>query len=259
MSTVYTQVPIINAGSLYVNNLILSFVTTSSMTVSAGAARDSKNLNDIILKSTVTLKTSFVGPNGLDSGVISPTTMYAVYIVGDSTGYKETCALISLDQSQPTLPFGYDMFRRIGWISINASSEIVKFYQYGTDSTRKYYYDIADTDGSVVLSGGSAAIYTKVQLGLPGNAPLIPPFSTKVFFRNEYGQSNVANKAEFQPYGDSALAFPTATVGLGIVSLQYSCIYLITLPDETGVQSIQYRVGAGDATSLIVTGYEDYL
>jgi|WetSurMetagenome_2_1015567.scaffolds.fasta_scaffold24785_2 hypothetical protein len=259
MASTPIDTPIINDGSLYVSDLILSFISTTSMGLTAGAARDSTDKNDIILQSPVTLKTSYVGVNGLDGGPLTPSKCYGVYLIGDSKGYQPTGAIISLSPTQPTLPYGYDMYRRIGWAMINASSQILAFYQYGTDSTRKYYYDVADTGGVVVLSGGNQTSYTKVQLSPPGNAPVVPPLPTKVYFRNEYNQTIVTNKAEFQPFGSDATAIPTATVGLGILSLQYTNIFLFTQADLTGVQSIQYRVGTGDTTTLIVTGYEDYL
>ena len=131
MATAYTQVPIINDGSYYVSDLQMTFVSTTQISIAKGAARDSKNLNDIILKSDLSIKTSTKGLNGIDSGVVQPTKRYALFVVGDSTGYYQTGAILSLNDEKPLLPFGYDMYRRIGWVMTNGSSQVIKFYQYG--------------------------------------------------------------------------------------------------------------------------------
>lgn len=56
--------------------------------------------------------------NGLDTGVIANNTFYFLYAIGDSTGKNADAGLISLGPgapfgADPTLPSGYDLFRRI--------------------------------------------------------------------------------------------------------------------------------------------------
>ena len=85
MSTPNT--PIVNAGTMYINNLQLSWnaseVTTLSL--SAGEARDSTNTNDIILNDPVIIYGNFVGPNGMDQAPIANNSQYAVYVIASST------------------------------------------------------------------------------------------------------------------------------------------------------------------------------
>ena len=253
------QIPIINDGLLYANGLVLSYVSAKVITMSAGAARDASNTNDISLSALVTIDGSKTGANGFDSGVLGATQCYAVYVVGDSTSYKPTAGLISANlTTMPVLPAGYDMYRRVGWVVTNDTAQILKFYQYGKDEKRTYYYDVDDSFGVVVLSGGAEIEYTQVQMGAPSNAPVVPPIATRVIFRNEYDPALAANTASFQTYGATATA-ASVTVGLGVALLQLQSFFIDCELDETGVPSIQYKVTASDATSLIVQGYDDYL
>src|SRR6267142_5390305 len=88
------NLPIINDGVKYVNGLSLNFASNTTVQLSVGQARDSRDENDIIVgfdnltasNQFITLSTQFVGANGLDAGVIAISSIYAVYAIGDSTG-----------------------------------------------------------------------------------------------------------------------------------------------------------------------------
>ena len=115
--------PIVNAGLKYANGLQLAWASDETITIAAGAARDSSNTNDIVLDASVTVSNIVSGANGLDTGSVAANTMYAVYLIGDSTGYESTAGLLSTDASSPNLPGGYDMYRRIGWVLTDATSD----------------------------------------------------------------------------------------------------------------------------------------
>jgi len=246
--------PIVNAGLLYVNDLTLSYTTTTTITLSQGAARDSTDTNDIILSAPVVIDIEKSGPGGIDVGITDYSTDYAVYAIADSTGYNQPSGIISLSATKPMLPGGYDMYRRIGWIVTGASLplHILKFYQYGTDETRVYYYDIGIDTLNFVLIGGVATTFTEVTL-----EPIVPQIETKVIFRAEYTQANTINSAEFLPFG------ATSTIGMirisaGAVSTQWQTIEIPCKLDDT-TPAIKYKVGTSDSLNLYVAGYRDYL
>src|SRR5208283_4100787 len=76
--------PQVNAGLLYVNGLDVSWVSTTALSVAAGAARDSSNVNDIVSPTAVSISSAINGAGGLDTGTIAASTFYAVYIIGSS-------------------------------------------------------------------------------------------------------------------------------------------------------------------------------
>ena len=184
--------PIVNAGVMYVNGLDLSRVDDANLTLAAGAARDSSNVNDIVLAAAVNLDGATVGANGLDTGAFANSTMYAVYVIGDSTSYSDVAGLISANLTQPALPSGYDMYRRIGWALTDGTADILQFWQSGEGQQRMYYYDVGISE----LSAGSSATYAEVDL-----ATSVPPIDTDVFFDVLYTPNVATDIAEFLPFG----------------------------------------------------------
>lgn len=240
--------PIVNAGVMYANGLQLAYATTTTMTMAAGAARNSTNENDIILSSSVTINGATVGANGVDVAVLAASSMYAVYVIGDSTGYQDTAALMSLSATSPNLPFGYDMYRRVGWALTDGSSHILKFYQYGKDQTRQYYYDVAISE----LSGGSSTSFAAVDL-----ATSVPAIATQVLFLVTFTPDGATELAHFLPFGSSATD-GIVQFGYGVAGAQ---VGMATIPCalDSGVPKILYKVASGDTLSLATAGYQDYI
>lgn len=247
MSTPNT--PIVNAGVLYINGFGISRGTTISLVASPGAARDSTNTNDIISNGFITAFGNIVGTNGCDVATFVPSRFYAVYIIGDSNLYNPTALLFSLNNVSPVMPHGYDMFRRIGWILTDGSSEIRVFHQYGSSNDRIYYYDA----GIIALTAGNAIAFTAVDLFTS-----VPPIQTAVTFDVSYTPTAAANIAEFNPFG-STLTAGIVRFGYGVVAAQRGPV---TVPASLNGLSptILYKVTAvGNSLTLLTTSYEDFL
>lgn len=240
--------PIVNAGLKYCNGLGLTHVDDANVTLAAGAARDSSNTNDIVLDAAVTLNGATVGANGVDVTAFEASKLYAVYVIGDSTGYESTAGLYSLDTDQPALPAGYDMYRRIGWVRTDGSSDLLVFWEFGNDQERVYYYDIGISE----LSGGSSATYAEVDL-----ATSVPPIATQVIFDVTYTPNGATDKAEFLPFGSSATN-GVVRFGYGVAGAQVGEA-VIPARLDSGVPKIQYKVTSGDTLTLLVTGFHDYI
>lgn len=241
--------PIVNAGLKYVNGLELAKSAAKTLSLAAGAARDSGNTNDIVLSAGVTINGAAVGANGVDIAALAASSMYAVYLIGDSTKYQSTAGLLALaSASAPSLPGGYDMYRRIGWILTDGSSNILQFWQYGHGQDRIYYYDVGISE----LSGGAATTFTAIDL-----ATSIPPIETEVLFNYTFTPDGATEIAEFLPFGSVATA-GIVQVGSGVAVAQ---VGMVNVPCklDSGVPKVLYKVAAGDTLTLLTAGFKDLL
>lgn len=242
------QNPIVNAGIKYVNGLDIAKTGAKTISMAAGASRDVTNTNDIVLDAPVTINGAAVGANGVDVAAIVLNAMYAVYVIGDSTKYQPTAALLSLDAEQPNLPGGYDMYRRVGWALTDGSANILQFWQYGEGQDRTYYYDVGISE----LSGGAATTFTAVDL-----ATSVPPIATEVLFNYTFTPDGATEVAEFLPFGSVATS-GMVRVGSGVAAAQ---VGMVTVPCEldAGVPKVLYKVAAGDTLTLLTAGFKDLL
>lgn len=250
------QSPIVNAGLLYVNGLGISKTAAKQITMQLGAARDSTNTNDIILGPSapipvlapVVINGANVGANGVDAAAIVASSFYAVYVIGDSTDYNAAAGLLSLNTTTPSLPEGYDMYRRVGWVLTDGSANILQFWQFGSGSGRVYYYDV----GISALSGGTSTTFANVDLSAS-----VPPLATEVLFHATYTPNAATNIAEFLPYGSSATN-GIVVFGYGVAAAQQG---MVTVPAElnAGKAEVQYKVATSDTLTLLTAGYKDFL
>lgn len=269
--------PIVNAGVLYVNGLTLESNAPKIMIMRPGQARDSSNVNDIVLSSTVLISGLQVGAvNGVDQSALVANAMYAVYAIGSSTsvftpnsdlggGPSGPAApvnpfpvggLLSLaSNAAPFLPIGYDMYRRVGWVATDSASNLVNFWQYGSSSSRMYYWDV----GVSVLSAGTAtgsgfsavALNSNLSPGAGVAGVAVPPKAVDVLF--DVSMSAAAT-VQFKPFGS------TAAVGQVRFEAGNAAINSLKVPSQlnAGVPTIQYGLSAG-TVSLLVTGFVDAL
>jgi hypothetical protein len=199
MSTVGPNIPIVNAGLLYVNGLQLDFLTTTTILVNAGAARDSTNINDIIIPAALTINVRNNGPLGLDTGVLAANTFYAVYAIGSSINTNDMSVLISANLTTPTLPLNYDMYRRIGCIKSDGTAApntlILPFWQV----QKQMWYDAPIS----VLAATAAAGFTAQSL-----AVAIPSVvnQTRVTLQVDLLPNAAADFVEIRPTGSTAAA-----------------------------------------------------
>lgn len=243
------NVPIVNAGLLYVNGLAISNnATNTKLNLASGQARNSSNVDDIILSTGVTIDGTTVGANGVDAAAIVASSFYAVYVIGDSTAHQSTAGLLSLNATTPALPYGYDMYRRIGWILTDGAAHILTFWQFGGGSGRTYYYDV----GISALSGGTQTSFTAVDLSAS-----VPPIATQVLFKATYTPNSATNTAQFLPYGSTATN-GFVQFGYGVAAAQ---VGMVTIPAELNAAKaeIQYKVASSDTLSLLTVGYQDSL
>ncbi len=241
--------PIVNARIAYVNGLQLAWVSTTTFTMAAGAASNSNDINDIILPALVTNTITSVGPNGVDIAAAVASSFYAVYVIGDSTGYQPTASLISLNLSTPSLPFDYDMYRRVGFILTDGSAHVLKFWQYGNGGSKDMWYDTPIA---------TPAITTATSYSVQSLAAGVPPISCEVFLKVDYTANSATNVVNMGPYG----SIPTTAMvifGYGVAAAQQGMV-LMPSALNSGVPSIEHKESsASDALVIAVSGYRDNL
>ncbi len=264
--------PIVNARQAYINGLKLAYVSATTMTVTAGRCGNSTNANDISVglplnvaatqtgtlpvaagSGTVTINTALNGAGGLDTGAMANDTFYAVYAIGDSygsvNGYNAGSALISANLTSPTLPVGYDMYFRIGFIKSNGSAQILPFRQDGCGLDRWMWYDAPiATD----ITAGSSATYAPVSCvaSLPAATP------TMVNFYCAFTPTAADDTLVLVP-GTS-----TSTLGYATLSGSVAGVVvtgnLICPTDSPVTDAIDYKV-TGSAVAISVSAYLDQL
>ena len=243
--------PIVNAGLKYVNGLSLSCDSVAApkvVNVAAGAARDSTNVNDIILDAAVAINGALAGVvNGVDVDALANSSFYAVFVIGDSTRNNDAACLLSLSATAPSLPSGYDMFRRIGWVLTNGSANVLQFWQNGLDQSRWMMYDVGISE----LSGGTSATYAEINL-----ATSVPAQNGMVLFSAALTPTTAADKVNLLPYGS------VASVGVAVLSgavggVVQTAPVMVPVTLNAGVPTVQYKVTG--AVTLLTMGYADYL
>lgn len=251
------NIPIVDAATLYVQDLNISFASTTTLGVTAGRARNSTDVNDIILPAAVVINGRTSGVvNALDIGTLAANTLYAVYVIGDSNGYNAAGAVISTSFTQPTLPFGYDMFRRIGAVRTNGTAApntlFLDFTSRGDGVERDYWYAAAI---ATAVTAGNATTFTEVLL-----TGFVPPVASVAVIKATLTPGTAGDSVALRSH-DSSSAAGQDIMSADVVAIAHTasmrCPYSVT---ALGVSSLDYLVSsAGDAVALSVFGYKDRL
>ncbi len=243
-----TQTPIVNAGLKYINGLNLTLTSDEIVAIAAGACRDSTNTNDIVVDSALAVSNIISGAGGLDTGTVANDTFYAVFVIGDSTKYNDPVGLLSTSATAPTLPFGYDMFRRVGWVKTDATADFLEFRQRGASNDRWMWYDVAiATD----ITAGNSATFAAVDLS--GGLPSLT-VATEVNLLCLFTPTAGDDTLEIRPGSSSASAgYVRAS---GAVAAVVETTNLVCPTDIT--TGVDYKV-TGSAVALSVAAYLDQL
>lgn len=107
---------------------------SATVTVSYAALVLSDGAGNYALDTNVsggTINTASTGAGGLDTGTLAASTWYSVWRIAQPGGTKSW--LISLSATAPTMPSGYTLKTRIGWIRTDgtANKYPLSFLQYG--------------------------------------------------------------------------------------------------------------------------------
>lgn len=250
------SIPVENQPFLYINGLNVSNDATSPNTkidVASGQCRDSNDVMDLVLSSSIIINAGANGAvNRLDSGTFAASKVYAVYLIGDSKGKLVAGGLLSLaSNSAPTMPFGYDSYRKIGYAISDSSVHFLKAYVAGNNNFRRFVYD---SPQATSVTAGTSATYAAIDLSV-----LVPAVDqTPVWFRANWTANAAADTFNMQGgngTGDQwSLIAPAAggtahTIGFGEVLSQL----------VAGVPTVNYKVSAVGGVAINVAGFSFFI
>jgi hypothetical protein len=261
--------PVVNAGNQYINGLRMAYASATTFTVSQGLCRNSTNVNDIIVglplnvaatqtgelpvdagSGIVTVDITTHGAGGLDNGTIAASTFYAVHAIGDSFGNNEGSVVISTSVTDPLLPAGYDMFRRIGFIKTDGSTHVLAFRQEGVSVDRWMWWDVAIATS---ITSGSSATFATVDCsaGIPAMG-----VNSDAKFLVAFTPTAAADKLELRP------GLSSATNGYARLSGDVAAVAVTDIMecpiDTPYTDAIDYLV-TGSAVAISVAAYMDQL
>lgn len=265
--------PVYSLPFLYKYGMILSNDATTPHTlldVSAGQCRDSQDVIDITLGSNnpnleggttstpLILNSAINGVNGLDTGTIAVSTMYAIYAIADSTYNNQTACIITLASNVasgagPLMPFGYDSSRVIGFWATDASGYWLAGYYSGTQNALVFTYD-APQATSVTTGAGTS--YTAVDL-----VTLVPPINNlPILIQSNLNANAAADTLKMQGYNSTGDAVTIiAQVAGSTAHIQTVSQVLAQLNATNKHPEINYKVSSSsDAVALDVAGFYIY-
>jgi hypothetical protein len=148
-----------------VNGLVVAWTSVSTVTIGIGVCRDKTDSFTIRTTAPLLANIAVAGAGGLDTGAEAASTWYSVFVIADSTGVLPVNSLLALAGDSPTLlPAGYDIWRRVGYVRNNPSSDFREFVTYGQGPERSIQYRDAMSSRQQ-LTGGAATIVTQVNCG----------------------------------------------------------------------------------------------
>lgn len=227
-----------------------------------------------------TLSTAVVGAGGIDQGAVAINTLYNVFVIASSENswidlppseqqsravppfttpdptapvtqsayYIQANVLFSASATNPLLPYGFDMFRRIGTVLTDGSSNFVAFDQVGSGSERLMVYRTSQASG---VTAGSSATFASVDISASVPATAIEGLF-KCHFTPTAADDELALRAGLSGV-DEGQAVASGSVAAVVTGVMLECP--LSLPMTDGVD---YKV-TGSAVAINVQGYVDQL
>jgi hypothetical protein len=231
-----------------VTGLVISVASNTTLSILPGNALDSFGTTLLNLPYFLTLNSGTTGVNGIDTGSVAPSTFYGIYAIGTTANPATIGSIMSTSFLFPTMPSGYNIYRRIGYALTNSASHFVAFVCTPTPSSKIYIYPSPVS----VLSAGTGTSYT--QIDLTGKVPAL--ISIPVLFNSSYTAN--ANGNYF-----SLIADITATTIPSFISdsANEPLVSQVSLNAALimGAPSIYYLVQTSDSLDLSLVSFEDYL
>ncbi len=239
----------------YFNGLGISNDATTPLTkldVAPGSCLDSTGTFQISLSSAVVINIANNGLNGLDTGSIAASKMYAVYLVADPVTQQASGCMLSLASNAiPLLPFGYSAYALIGYVAIDSGVHILKGYWSDNDAARRLF--VYDAIQATAITAGTSTSYANVNL--ISLVPNVNNLLVKVYTNfNANAAADVLGLQAGNATGDQMLVIaPVAgssahTATMSDILAQPVVISTVSSP------VVNYKVSAG-AVAVSVAGY----
>jgi len=238
----------------YVKNAKLTYVSPSSITIGTGGLISTLNNHDdskqISFSDTVTVDLSLTGAGGLDTGAEAADSWYAALVIGDSSSVNLAKGMFTASPDSPTLPAGYDLYRRAGWVRNNASSNLLKFGHHGSGGSKHMGY-WEDRGNLRVLINGNSTTFAAVS-----TATLVPPGARRVTTVADYDPKNPNRAARIREFGNPSTS-PVIRLQNSASSLNSTAPFTLHVGPA---QRFEYSVESPqDKFTVMISGYTDDL
>lgn len=235
--------PISRLTAPYCNGLAVSWASNTTLGVAVGNCSDAQNVFDISLATALTINTALIGVNGMDTGTLAASTVYYVHLIGDYMNSNPTAAVLSLSATNPYLPVGYEISRRIGWAVTDGSTHFVLMYQSGSGSNRTYVFD----EPLSILTSGTQTAFTAIDLST--KIPALDNMLVNV--EMIFTPAAASNTANLRSGGSSATngCVMVGQVAAVIEELQMQAVSKLV----TAVPTLEYKVSAGSLAASLVS------
>lgn len=210
-------------------------------------ARDSTDARTISVGSDQTIVNTTTGANALDASTVASDTWYFIFAIDDTTNVLSPAGLLSLSATAPALPSGYNVFRRVGTIRTDATSDFFGIAQYD--------HEVSVLLGREAFNATAPTSFTDLDL-----SNFVPTISLRCVLN--IGSRNVSNNGIYQlrRNGETTTQFSIlfgsdgaspAAYGPGIVGG--------VLLDSGQILEHQVVASSGNSTTIDVNGWFDPL
>jgi hypothetical protein len=248
-SVQYGQKPWYYANGLKITNDATT--PNSVIDIATGSILDSTGVYQLSVDSVLSPSTASSGLNGLDTGTVAASKVYAVYVVADPITQQATGAMYSLSLTGPLMPFGYSAYALIGFVVTDSSANIlVGTWTAGNNSRRSFFFDAPI---ATAVTAGNATTYTAVNLTAFVPALQDTPVSITYSF-TPGAASRTLNLTPGNGVGNAVTI--TGQVTSVVVSGNAQLVSKVT----AAVPEIDYKVtNSGDAVALRVAGFDFFI
>lgn len=251
MTQVSNTFPFKSYIPFYTNGLQISNDVSAPNTtflISTGSVLDSSGTFQLVLINDLPVFNTLTGVNGLDTGTVSASTVYSIFLIADPTLKNPTAAVISTHINTPILPYGYSAFSLIGFIATDSSSHFIPgFWTAGNSNERIFTYSTLQT--VTVGGGGNALTYSAGATSLVSVVPGID--NTPFVLAVEFIPSAASQYVQLQS-GDGAGEQARVTGQVGTVHVTQQVQLLSQLVG--GVPKFNYQVSAAGASFVAAVG-----
>jgi hypothetical protein len=237
-----------------------AIASNTTVTIQPGQCRDDQNISDLIILETdadldaegyetgpITIDVTVNGANGLDTGTVAASTLYAVWVIGSSIQIKPTAGLLSTSNTTPVMPEGYDVKRLRFYARTDGSSHFLTATCVGSESPFTYIYD---TPLATSITAGNATSFTNVSL-----LNLVPLTDNSLAIVEARITPATAGNAVTMTAGNST-ANQNAVKGQGN-SIVVEQTFEQLVNTVTSAPTIKYKVSnSSDAAALNVKGFK---
>ncbi len=223
------------------NNVALP---NTQLDIAPGSCLDSTGTFQMTLPASVTINGAANGLNGLDTGVLVLSTVYAVYLISDPISQQPSGAMISTSLVAPLMPFGYSAWSLIGFIVTDATVHFLKGYWSDNDSARRLF--LFDAPQATAITAGASATYAPVAL-----TKWIPAVNNVLAILNiAFTAAAAGSVLNLQPGNAVGNAITITGQIAGVVNAQPQVLAQLI----SAIPTVNYEVSAG-TVAVNVAGY----